>query len=155
MAKEIERKYLVRHPLPGSDGADMVRHIVQCYLSVDPAMTVRLRVIDGTDARITVKGLTDGAVRDEWEYPIPVSDAQEMMRSLPVVALVDKTRMVFGRWELDIFHGRHEGLAVAEIELTSADEVIELPYFIGREVTGDPRYYNSALGLCSALPPVD
>lgn len=122
--------------------------IRQCYLSDKPEATVRLRV-KGDRAFITVKGLTSGAVRDEWEYPIPVADACDMAGRLAGGWSIDKTRFIVeyeGRvWEVDEFHGRHEGLVVAEIELPTSDTPFCKPPFIGPEVTGDPRYYNSVL----------
>ncbi len=155
MAKEIERKFLIRKPVPCAEKADSAHRIIQAYLSVVPESTVRVRVIDNKQARLTVKGLNHGIERDEWEYEIPVTDALEMLERLPVKSLIDKTRMKIGRWELDIFHGKLDGLAVAEIELNSTDEKIDFPSFIGREVTGDIRYYNSELGSCSEAPPTE
>ena len=147
MAKEIERKYLVKdnsYRLLARDAVD----IRQCYLSRDPSLTVRIR-IKGDSGYITVKGITIGATRDEWEYPIPVADAEAMAQRLADGWSIDKTRYLVeygGRlWEIDEFHGRHDGLVVAEVELPGEDAEIELPPFIGEEVTGDERYYNSAL----------
>lgn len=149
MAKEIERKFLVK-----DNSFTMLtskkRHIRQAYLSVSPESTVRIRVCDDR-AWITVKGKNSGAVRDEWEYPIPENDAEEMALRLTGGWAIDKTRHIVMyrgfRWEVDVFHGRHEGLIVAEVELP--DETIEpsLPSFIGKEVTGDPAYYNSVLSV--------
>ncbi|MCM1110000.1 MAG: CYTH domain-containing protein [Clostridium sp.] len=145
MAYEIERKFLVADP-EGFRPYVTESHILeQAYISRDKEATVRLRIIDGREARLTVKSLTRGAVRHEWEYPIPVADAREMLETLPVSALLTKTRHIAGRWEIDEFGGRHRGLILAEIELNSPDEPVEIPPFIGEEVTGDPRYYNSAL----------
>lgn len=154
MGKEIERKFLVRQPLPYNISSRPGQHIMQAYISSDPDATVRLRVIDCEHAMITVKGITKGTVRNEWEYEIPVCDALDMMRQLPVRGLIDKTRIVYGRWELDIFHGKLDGLIIAEIELYDENETIEIPGFIGREVTGNPEYYNSSLGECVEMPPV-
>lgn len=149
MAKEIERKFLVK-----DNSFTMLtsekRHIRQAYLSVSPESTVRIRVCDDR-AWITVKGKNSGAVRDEWEYPIPENDAEEMALRLTGGWAIDKTRHIVMyrgfRWEVDVFHGRHEGLIVAEVELP--DETIEppLPPFIGKEVTGNPAYYNSVLSV--------
>lgn len=153
MAKEIERKFLV------SDGsyADLsVSHsrMRQSYLSDRPEATVRVR-ISGERAMLTVKGPNSGAVRDEWEWPIPVDDAEEMLSRLVLGRSIDKTRYIvpYGgqRWEIDEFHGPLEGLVVAEVELPSADTVIEFPPFVGREVTGDPAYYNSNLSKMAGL----
>ena len=157
MAKEIERKYLVRKELFDASAADSACHMVQAYISTDADATVRVRVINDAEGRLTVKGRNQGATRNEWEYAVPVADALDMLRSLPVKGLIDKTRYRCGRWEVDFFHGRLEGLAVAEIELSSADEEFTLPAFAGREVTDDPRYYNSSLGSASSssLPPFE
>lgn len=151
MGKEIERKFLVNDesykPL-----ASKSCHIMQGYLSVNPDSTVRVRIKDN-DAYITVKTRNRGAVRNEWEYPIPIEDAREMLAEATVTPVIDKVRHIVGRWEIDEFHGALEGLTVAEIELTSESEPFEIPSFIGREVTGDCRYYNSSLTQASELPP--
>lgn len=147
MAKEIERKFLVRDNTYRKLASDS-RHIVQAYLCRDPRATVRVRIID-QEARLTVKGRNDGAVRDEWEYAIPLDDAREMIERCSSGTIIEKTRYIvdFGgwRWEVDEFAGCHSGLVVAEIELPSADSEFARPPFIGEEVTGDPRYYNSSL----------
>lgn len=147
MAKEIERKFLVTDNSYRAM-ASAERHIVQGYLSRDPRATVRVRIADGR-AWLTVKGRNDGAVRDEWEYEIPMSDARDMLGRCAMGRVIEKTRYIvdYGgrRWEVDEFGGELSGLTVAEIELDSADEQPELPPFVGDEVTGDPRYYNSAL----------
>ena len=148
MAKEIERKYLVTDFRYRSMASRAVR-IIQGYLSRDTRATVRLR-IKGSRSFITVKGLTKGATRNEWEYEIPEADAREMLEKLTDTAAgIDKTRYIVPydgmTWEVDEFHGRHQGLVVAEIELPTEDSPFTLPPFIGREVTGDPAYYNSNL----------
>lgn len=147
MAKEIERKFLVTDT-SYVNHAESIRHIRQAYLSANPETTVRVRIADDK-AWLTVKGRNSGAVRDEWEYPIPVKDAEEMAERLAGGFAIDKTRYVVDfegwKWEIDCFHGRHEGLTVAEIEMPAADSNPPLPDFIGREVTGDARYYNSVL----------
>lgn len=147
MASEIERKFLVG---PGwrdaVDGPGI--EMTQAYLSADPRATVRVRIA-GPRAWLTVKGLNRGISRDEWEYAIPVADARAMAERCASSAL-SKTRYRAGRWEIDEFHGPLEGLVVAEIELESEDEEIALPAWVGREVSDDPRYYNSSLagGQC-------
>lgn len=147
MAKEIERKFLVKDNSFAKMATETV-DIRQTYLSDLPEATVRLRVI-GEHARLTVKGKNSGAVRDEWEYEIPVTDACEMAASLAGGWSIDKTRYIVpfgGRvWEVDVFHGRHEGLILAEVELDDAGASVEIPPFAGQEVTGDPAYYNSVL----------
>lgn len=151
MAKEIERKYLVTST-DYRDMASRVRHITQAYLSTDPRSTVRVRIIDGR-GKLTVKGITRGATRDEWEFDILADDARDMIEACACSKIIDKDRYIVDyeghRWEVDEFHGEHEGLVVAEIELGDEAERFEKPGFIGREVTGDTRYYNSSLaGIC-------
>lgn len=147
MAKEIERKFLVGDE-SYKELANGKIEIRQGYLSTDPEATVRVRVA-GDRAFLTIKGRNRGAVRNEWEYPVPASDAIAM---LPCCCgrMVEKTRWIVPaenglKWEVDEFHGRHEGLVVAEIELPAEDTPFVLPDFVGREVTGEPQYYNSAL----------
>lgn len=146
MAKEIERKYLVKDSRY-REMASGSSHIVQGYISRNPEATVRVRIRDSR-AFITVKGKTVGCERDEWEYEIPVGDAKGMLR-LCSGTVIDKTRWLVehdGRtWEVDEFHGSHEGLVVAEVELASAGSAVTPPPFAGDEVTGDVRYYNSNL----------
>ncbi|WP_285822847.1 CYTH domain-containing protein [Duncaniella freteri] len=153
MGKEIERKFLVKDNSFIQMTTEL-RHICQTYISDKPEATVRIRVCDD-HAWITVKGKNDGAVRDEWEYAIPVNDAMEMAERLAGGWNIDKTRYVViyegARWEVDVFHGRHDGLVLAEIELSSASDSFVLPPFIGDEVTGDPRYYNSVLAAHKQL----
>ncbi len=143
MGREIERKYLVKDDSYRALATE-AHHIRQAYLSTVPDATVRLRILD-SQAFITVKGRNHGAERSEWEYEIPVADAEEMLAQCSQTPILDKTRYRAGRWEIDEFHGPLEGLVVAEIELEDADETFALPEFIGEEVTGDPRYYNSTL----------
>lgn len=147
MAKEIERKYLVTDT-SYREVATEKRHIIQAYLNRDPKATVRVRIA-GDMAFLTIKGKNSGAVRDEWEYTIPISDARNMIERCATGRIIEKTRYIvpFGGhlWEVDEFGGELEGLTVAEIELPSADTEFSLPSFIGDELTGDPRYYNSSL----------
>ncbi len=143
MAKEIERKYLVTGTEYRAEASARYR-IIQAYLSRRPESTVRVRIKDDT-AFLTVKGKNHGAVRDEWEYQIPLADAEAMISRCAEGMVIEKTRYRVGRWEIDEFHGSLEGLTVAEIELTDAGERFDIPSYIGREVTGDPRYYNSML----------
>ena len=147
MAKEIERKFLVGDESYKALATENIE-IRQGYLSTDPEATVRVRVA-GDKAFLTVKGRNRGAVRNEWEYPVAASDAIAM---LPCCGgrTVEKTRWIVPaenglKWEVDEFHGRHEGLVVAEIELPAEDTPFARPAFVGREVTGEPQYYNSSL----------
>ncbi|HBI68330.1 MAG TPA: adenylate cyclase [Massilia sp.] len=146
MGVEIERKFLVEGEAWRTLGqATLLR---QGYLSLDPARTVRVR-IDGEQAFITIKGKSVGASRGEWEYPIPVPEAAELLDGLCQQPLVEKVRHRIASgphtWEVDEFLGANAGLVVAEIELGSEDEAFEKPDWIGREVTGDARYFNSRL----------
>lgn len=148
MSKEIERKYLVcgssyRHQ------AIQKKDMMQGYLSLDPDATVRIRIV-GDKAFITVKSRNIGAVRNEWEYPVPIEEAKEMLRSCCKSRLIEKTRYIVEaphnlKWEIDEFHGSLDGLVIAEIELPDEDFEVALPDFIGEDVTGNPRYYNSSL----------
>lgn len=150
MAKEIERKFLVE----GNAYRELsVRSIdiVQAYLCRDPDSTVRVRIA-GERAFLTVKTRNRGYERNEWEFEIDAVAAREMLGACRS-GLIEKTRYCVAAtgegeglmWEVDEFHGRHEGLVVAEIELPTADTRFDRPPFIGREVTGDERYYNSSL----------
>lgn len=152
MPKEIERKYIA--DLSRFDN-DKYRgdEITQAYLSINPDSTVRIRIRNDR-AFLTIKSKNIGAVRGEWEYEIPAVDAQEMISQCKCVSLIEKTRYIAGRWEVDVFKGRLKGLVLAEIELSDPDERFDLPEFIVREVTDDPRYYNSNLGSSEILPPM-
>ena len=148
MAKEIERKYLVVNQ-KYKNVAVCATNILQGYISRDAERTVRVR-IKGDRAYITVKGITKGCVRDEWEYEIDVDDARQMLDRVAVPPILSKTRYIVEHgkltWEVDEFHGRLDGLVLAEVELPDADTNIgSLPDFVRDEVTGDERYYNSNL----------
>ena len=150
MARETERKFLLRDDSWRASATDPVR-IIQTYLNPEPGATVRLRIA-GSKAFLTVKSINRGSERGEWEYEIPETDAREMMAECKTTPVIDKTRRYDGRWEIDEYHGCLEGLVVAEIELDSPDEEISLPSYIGREVTGNPAYYNSTLALTGTIP---
>jgi len=146
MGLEIEQKYLVRNDSYRGMSTS-VREIRQSYLSRVPERTVRVRTVDDKGF-ITVKGLTRGLVRLEYEYEIPVTDARELL-TLCEPPVIEKRRYIVDyagkKWEVDEFMGHLYPLVVAEIELNSEDEQYEIPPFIGKNVTGDPRYYNSNL----------
>jgi adenylate cyclase len=146
MGIEIERKFLPKGE--GWRGLGQPTLMRQGYLVADPVRTVRVR-IEGERAVITIKSKSTGASRGEWEYEIPVPDAAELLDRLCEQPLVEKVRHRIEHaghtWEVDEFQGENAGLVVAEIELGSEDEAFETPDWIGREVTGDPRYYNSSL----------
>lgn len=147
MALEIERKFLVAEGFKPS--ATIFFRISQGYLNSSPERTVRVR-IKGDKGFLTVKGLSSesGASRYEWEKEIPVSEASELLR-LCEPGIIDKTRYLIEydgyTFEVDEFHGDNEGLIIAEIELSSEDEAFTKPSWLGEEVTGDVRYYNSML----------
>ena len=147
MANEIERKFLVNDDFRHFSTAET--RIVQGYLSSVPERTVRIR-IKGDKGFITIKGIGNesGATRYEWEREIPVSDAKELL-SLCEPGAIDKTRFLVKHgehtFEVDEFYGENEGLTVAEIELDSEDEEFDRPVWLGAEVTGDKKYYNSML----------
>ena len=145
MAKEIERKFLVCDDTWRSNKQGC--HYLQGYLSRDPERIVRVRQA-GTHAFITIKGITQGTTRQEFEYPIPFSDAEDLLK-LCLRTLIDKTRFTIDyrgkRWEVDEFHGDNTGLVLAEIELSRDDESVDLPPWIGQEVSHDPRYFNAYL----------
>ncbi len=145
MGQEIERKFLVK----GTDWKSLGQGTLyrQGYLNSAKERVVRVRTM-GDAAALTIKGVTVGATRLEFEYDIPFADAAELL-ALCEQPLIEKTRYKIPLgglvWEIDEFHGVNEGLTVAECELESEDQAIETPAWIGAEVTGDPRYYNSNL----------
>ncbi len=146
MAKEIERKFLVR----GEGWRSLAKGTLyrQGYLNSAKERTVRIRTA-GDAAFITVKGLSVGATRSEFEYEIPVDDARAMLDVLAEKPLIEKRRYKIPAgsltWEIDEFLGDNAGLIVAEIELASETQEFEKPAWLGEEVTGDPRYFNSNL----------
>jgi adenylate cyclase len=146
MPSEIERKFLVDTArwVPRDAG----QLLVQGYLSSVPERTVRVRLA-GERAQLTIKGKSEGIVRSEFEYEIPVEHARVMLDELCERPFIEKRRHredVGGRtWEIDVFAGDNTGLVVAELELDAADEVFELPAWVTAEVSDDPRYYNANL----------
>ena len=147
MAQEIERKFLVR-----SDAwralADQGRLIRQGYLSSNAKATVRVRSFDDQQAVITLKGKLRGIVRPEYEYSIPIEDARELL-VMAQPEVLEKRRFHVPHdgltWEVDVFGGRHQGLVIAEIELNSDQQALNLPEWIGKEVSHDESYYNATL----------
>ncbi|PSB18735.1 CYTH domain-containing protein [Phormidesmis priestleyi ULC007] len=146
MGVEIERKFLVTH----DSWHDLAPGVLyrQGYISTQPERTVRVRVA-GDRAFITLKGATQGTARSEFEYPIPLEDANEILNVLCVSPLIEKYRHKIElnglTWEVDEFLGENQGLVIAEVELENADQAIELPDWIGEDVSHDSRYYNSNL----------
>ena len=145
MGVEIERKFLVNKKLLPEAGDQKV--LKQGYLNDDTERLVRIRTSDQS-AFLTIKGRGTGISRPEYEYEIPINDANELME-LAIYPPISKIRKLVYRegkkWEIDIFFGANEGLILAEIELDSEDEYVNLPEWIEKEVTGDKRYFNYEL----------
>lgn len=146
MGIEIEHKYLVVND-KYRNMASSSHRIMQGYLSREPQRTVRIRVKDN-QGFITIKGKNVGDTRAEFEYPIPIDDAMQLLNMcLPTV--IEKTRYLVPfeghTWEVDEFHGARRGLVVAEIEIGNSNQQYTLPPFVGQNVTGNPDYYNSNL----------
>ena len=146
MAKEIERKFLI--DISGVESIGSGSRIKQGYISTTDNTAVRIRV-SGTVAYLTLKGENQGATRPEFEYEIPIEDANEIIKELCSGPIIDKTRYLveYGShtWEIDVFHGDNDGLIVAEVELESETEEVDLPKWVINEVTGEVKYYNSSL----------
>jgi len=145
---EIERKFLVKN-LSFKEKSFANKRIIQGYLNSEPSRTVRVRIY-GEQGFLTIKGAPDasGTTRFEWEKSIDFTEAK-MLLNICEAGVIDKTRYLFRAadkvFEIDEFYGENEGLVVAEIELSSADETFEKPDWLGMEVTGDTKYYNSQL----------
>jgi CYTH domain-containing protein len=146
MPKEIERKFLVKDDSYKKLGKP--QHIHQGFLNTERERVVRVRLMD-EKAWITIKGLSIGATRQEFEYEIPSVDAKYMIENLCEKPTLEKYRYVIPyegfTWEVDEFLGDNAGLLVAEIELESEAQTFPLPAWVGEEVTGDDRYYNANL----------
>lgn len=149
MGKEIERKFLVKHPLWEALNKPNGQPLRQGYLLTDPNRSIRVRISD-TAGFLTIKGLTTGATRSEFEYAIPLEEGVELLDQFAEVELSKiRYEIVFeGKtWEVDVFLGDNLGLIVAEIELDSETEAFGIPDWIAEEVTEDARYYNVNLTL--------
>jgi CYTH domain-containing protein len=146
MGKEIERKYLIKDDTWRKNASGTTYR--QGYLSTVKERTVRVRTIDDKGF-LTIKGITIGATRREYEYEIPTVDANEMLDELCEKPIIEKTRFKISHagltWEIDEFAGVNQGLIVAEVELESEDQNIDFPPWVGEEVSSDPRYFNSNL----------
>jgi adenylate cyclase len=147
MATETERKFLVKGEFMHLAVREI--NIIQAYLLRDTDKTVRLRVADN-EGFLTIKSRIrpDSITRNEWEFPVSLSDVKEIM-STCLPGRIIKTRYLIpsGKhiFEVDVFHDKNEGLIIAEIELSSEDELFEKPDWLGEEVTGKPEYYSSNL----------
>lgn len=154
MAREIERKFLVV-----SDAWQAVATssllLRQGYLSSNAKATVRVRSKDNTRAVLTLKGPTSGLTRAEYEYDIPIADARELL-AMAEPHVVEKRRYLVPdgdvTWEVDVFLGRHEGLVLAEVELDDENQSVQLPDWVGAEVTEDDRYNNASLSRAGTIP---
>ncbi|MGN6306759.1 MAG: CYTH domain-containing protein [Mesorhizobium sp.] len=149
MAKEIERKFLVE----SSDWRPAVEasvSIVQFYLAISSERSIRLRISDGRKAKLTLKFGSDLAARDEYEYPVPLAEARDMMQ-FAVGTVIRKVRHHVRHrgylYEVDVFNDTLEGLVVAELETPDRVAPDMLPAWLGREVTGEVRYSNASLAL--------
>jgi adenylate cyclase len=147
MATEIERKYLLNNDDWRNDVVKKIE-FKQGYLVGSDKASVRIR-IEGDKANINIKGATLGIVRPEFEYEIPLQDANELLDNLCEQPFIDKVRhyihIGIHEWEIDEFKGDNQGLVVAEIELADENEVFDKPAWLGEEVSSDKRYYNSML----------
>jgi adenylate cyclase len=146
MAQEIERKFLVKGDSWRRAGHG--KRYRQGYLSTVKERTVRVRTA-GDQGFITVKGITVGATRSEYEYEIPLADANEMLDRLCERPLIEKTRYRIPHdgltWEVDEFEGENRGLITAEVELHDERQAVSIPDWVGEEVSKDPRYFNANL----------
>lgn len=146
MGIEIERKFLVIDDSWRENAMGTLFR--QGYLSAEADRTVRVR-LEGDIGKLTIKGKTEGISRREYEYEIPRQDAVELLDRLCLTPLIEKTRYRIEYagliWEVDEFYGANEGLILAEVELDSEEAAFERPAWVGQEVSGNPRYYNSHL----------
>lgn len=145
MAHEIERKFLVHREIWKTTKKEKSEYVHQSYLHADKQKAIRVRII-GNKAFITIKSKISDLRRLEYEYEIPMEDAKEMMQAFGDCPSIEKTRHFIPKgkhtWEVDVFHGKHEGLIVAEIELSHEEETFDKPDWIAEEVTSDPTYLN-------------
>jgi adenylate cyclase len=146
MAQEIERKFLVKEDSWRRLGEGSAYS--QGYIATQKTATVRVRIV-GNQGYLTIKGPSVNYSRSEFEYPIPIADAQEILETLCDRPLIEKTRYRVEHggltWEIDEFEGVNQGLIIAEVELSDEEQQIELPSWIGEEVSDDPKYFNSNL----------
>jgi adenylate cyclase len=150
MGTEIERKFLLKD----DSWRNLVKtkqRIIQGYLANTERGSVRVRLADES-GYLNIKSVTLGVSRTEFEYPIPAADARQILHTLCIQPLIEKTRHLIRQdkhtWEIDVFSGENTGLEVAEIELTEVDEYFVKPDWLGEEVSDDPRYYNVRLVEC-------
>jgi len=147
MAKEIERKFLISSG--GWRSGAVGKSYCQGYIATaQKGQSVRARIV-GDQGYLTIKGPANGLSRAEFEYPIPVADAREILETLCIQPPIEKVRyrLPIGElvWEIDEFKGENEGLIIAEVELTSESQPVDLPEWVGAEVSGQDKYYNASL----------
>ena len=148
MGREIERKFLVSND-SWRQHATGSRHIAQAYITSDEGNEIRVRIVNGESARLTIKSSGSAEDREEFEYEVPLEEARKLYL-LAERGAVLKTRHIVPadgglEWEVDVFEGAHQGLVIAEIELDEAGQDIPSPSWLGEEVTGEERYYNAHL----------
>lgn len=153
MAKEIERKFLVSGDGWKSEISSSMT-FRQGYVVSTENRSVRIRIVNDEDATLTIKIGASSLVRDEYEYSVPIADAEELIGTA-IGNVIQKTRHLVEHkaftWEVDVFEGVYGGLVVAEVELNSVDDNPELPDWLGQEVTGDKRYSNQFLATENLL----
>ena len=146
MAKEIERKFLVKDNRYQQLAEPLFYR--QGYLSTDWRRLVRVRIRPG-GAFLAIKGTTNGITRTEYEYEIPINEAERILAEICQKPIIEKDRYKVSvdglQWDIDEFHGANEGLVIAEVEPEEENQQIEAPEWIGREVSHEPKYYNSNL----------
>jgi adenylate cyclase len=146
MAEEIERKFLIQDDTWRAS-AVRSKSISQGYLDQSHDISIRVRIVDEENALLTIKSSAVGLRRSEFEYPIPLADARQLLKLCRGVLV--KTRhdvpWLGLTWEIDVFEGVNAGLVIAEIELQTQEQPLQLPPWVGREITGEARYYNSQL----------
>jgi len=146
---EIERKFLVNKELWQKSTKPAGQHITQGYLSVDRNKTIRIRITE-SGSYMTIKGKTTNISREEYEFPVPCEMATEIIQKFSE-GIIEKVRYKVSYkgkiWEVDEFLGDNVGLLIAEIELTHEQENFELPEWVGKEVSNDPRYFNASLAM--------
>lgn len=150
MGIEIERKFLVRNDTWRTTKPGVLYR--QGYLCTNSECCIRIRITETPSAWLTIKGQVETSIRLEYEYPVSLIDANEMLNRLCAKRLIEKTRYLVPYsdlvWEIDEFSGENTGLIIAEVELTHRDQHVELPPWVGNEVTEDVRYYNAYLAVC-------
>lgn len=155
MAQEIERKFLVLPSIQDHLKDVRPKRICQGYImDAQDGRTVRVRT-KGSKGFLTIKGPSKGISRNEFEYEIPLSEAETLLTDFcPKTLLKDRFELIYAdkTWEIDVFHGHLKGLIVAEIELENVDETFALPDWIGKEVSDDERYYNVQLINAVGIP---